>query len=82
MNPIREQLRAMIDRLPDDKLETVFEQIKEAIENGNKLPPDEWLVKARRVRVEIAAHHGQLPYSLDILHEIREERLNALMGGE
>jgi hypothetical protein len=46
-------------------------------------PLDDWLEKAHALRMELRAQYGEefVFDSLSVLDEVREERLNGLMGG-
>jgi|GEM_PF-5841359 len=81
MATIREELHALIDELSDEELKTWLLELRKDPES---IPSTlaKWIEKSSQLRTEISAKYGNLPSVVDTLHEIREERLNDLMGGE
>ncbi|MDX2139451.1 MAG: hypothetical protein SF123_15310 [Chloroflexota bacterium] len=78
MATLREELHALIDRLPEDELDVLWQQFQDERPKADML---EWIQEASELRVEIARMFPDLPPILAILDEVREERLNDLMGG-
>jgi hypothetical protein len=85
MTTLRDELHALIERLPDDELQIWVTHLREAVSEDVADQKGElatWLERARQFRAELRAKYGELPDSVDLLHEAREERLNDLMGRE
>ena len=80
MATVHDELHALIDALSEEEAAQILQQMRSA--QSQKLALAEWLEEARKLREELAAKYGQFPSAVDVLHEIREERLNDLMGRE
>jgi Rad3-related DNA helicase len=75
----REALHALIDRLPDEAVEDWFNEIQSRVQPLPK-SDEEWLEGARQLRKELHEKYGEITDAVTILEEIREERLNDIMG--
>lgn len=83
---IRADLFEKISKLnlqQQQQLLEVVDTMLGAEQNGQTFDFDAWLADARAFRERLRAHYGPNHFfnSVDILNEIREERLNDLMGG-
>jgi hypothetical protein len=81
MSTARDELHDLIERLPEEKVERWLEQIKGEIEN-QPFNAAAWWEDIDRLRANLQAKYGMMTSSADIINEMREERLNDIMGGE
>jgi len=76
----REELRELIDHLSDETIEAWLVQARGAVKKIEHSAMLDWLAEAEKLQAELYAKYGEFPSSVDILNEIREERLDDLMG--
>lgn len=83
MTPLRDELHEIVDRLPDYKIAEVLKQLKTEVIPA-QISLGDWLDGARTLRAEMQSKYGEraIPNTAEIINEIREDRLNDLMGGE
>jgi hypothetical protein len=79
MTSAREELHALIDAMPEEELKDWLLQIRQSKENSSAMLA--WLEHAELLQNELVGRYGILQDSVSILEEIRQERLNDLMGG-
>jgi hypothetical protein len=81
MSTPREELRELIDRLPDEVVDNLLIEARDMLENQEHNQSLDWHARMRQLRAELSAKYGEFPSSAEILEEIREERLNDITGG-
>ncbi len=81
MATMREELHALIDKLPEERITHLLHELTDEIEQP-QMTLEAWLAGARQIRAELEIRHGDFPSVVDILNEIREERLDDFMGSE
>ena len=79
MATAREELHALIDRMSAEDAERWLTEIQQAV-TGKYQAMLEWLEQAEKLQDELLSRYGEITDSVSILDEIREERLNDLMG--
>lgn len=81
MATAREELHALIDRMSEDKIQVLLEQVRSEVEQPRN-ETLEWLDQARQLRAELRIKYGQRNVDIvSLLDEAREERLNDILGG-
>lgn len=82
MSSIRDELHMLIDQLPESELEPLLEQARRTSQQQNR-ELSGWWKKVDHIQSDIWPNLPEdMPGIVSILDEIREERLNDLMGGE
>lgn len=85
MVTINLDLLRKIGQLDAEKQQQLLEVVDTMLPEGQQdvFDFDKWLADVRAFREKLRAHYGPNHFfnSIDVLDEIREERLNDLMGG-
>lgn len=76
MAAIHEELHRLIDGLSEQEAEQLARQLRQQLDYTDRTA---WLAQARQLHDKLKAKHGQVPSAVDLLDEVREERLNDLM---
>lgn len=81
MSPIAQELIAKIESMDEHKQLQVLEFVN-SLEQP-KMSWDEWLKLAKTLHDDLVVEYGESHYfnSVDVLNEVREERLDDLRGG-
>lgn len=80
MATVREELHALIDEMSEDEIEAWFTQLREQREKQKRFNAEEWHESVSKLREELYAKHGMFQSAADLINELREERLNDIMG--
>jgi hypothetical protein len=76
---LREELIAIINRLPEEELAVIAPAIRDADEKKQQ-GWEAHLAQARAFRTRMKKRYGLTPDSVETVRHIREERLNDIMG--
>jgi pentatricopeptide repeat protein len=79
MATVHEELHALIDQLSEQEAEIWLKQMQEAVHETQPSEGD-WHARMRRLRAELYAKYGKVTDAASVLEEMREERLNDIMG--
>ena len=79
MAMVHDELHALVDALSEEEAFQLLQQIRAKAKDN--APDMSWHDEMTKLREELAAKYGQFPSAVDVLREIREERLDDLMGG-
>jgi Rad3-related DNA helicase len=79
MATAREELHALIDRLSEEDAERWLLEIQQSLPEESKAML-EWLNQAEKLQNKLLSRYGEITDSVSMLDEVREERLNDLMG--
>jgi len=81
MSAVKEELLGRIDKLDEEQQRQVLEYIR-ILEKPQLLTWDQWLELADQAQAELRSKYGEKHYfnSQSILDEVREERLNDILG--
>ena len=79
MATAHDELHTLIDKLSEQDAKKWLKQIREDVDATD--PDMSWHDEMKQLREELSARHGEFPNVADMVNEVREERLNDLMGG-
>ncbi len=81
MSALEQELIEHIHNMNDEERKQVLEYIQKDIK-PRQMTLGEWLKGAEALRAQLAIKYGpqHFPNAADVLEEIREERLNDIMG--
>ena len=77
----REELHTLIDQLSDEEIQHWLETLHQNQDKSTRERMLNWLEEVEPFQAKLRAKYGELPSSASLLQEVREERLNDLMGG-
>lgn len=82
MSAVRQELLAQIDKLDEDQQRRLLDYVR-LLARPHTLTWAEWLARADRAREELRQKYGDQHFfnSQSLLDEVREERLDDLLGG-
>ena len=76
---LRDRLIDLIRTMPEEELEALAPRLARYFP-GEPTSWQESLERARTFRARMKKHYGTLPDSAEMLRQIREERLNDILG--
>jgi hypothetical protein len=78
MATIYEELLALVDKLSEEKAEVLVARLRE--EETTQVDDQEWFREVRELHERLKAKYGSFGSVADLINELREERLDDLMG--
>ena len=82
MATVYEELHSIVEQLYDMEAQTWLAQMREYEENKRKDNSANWHNKMRALRERLKQKYGAFESAADVLNEVREERLDDLVGSE
>jgi hypothetical protein len=77
----REELHTLIDQLSEAEIQYWLDSLRRTKATSSREKMRNWSEEVEPFQAKLREKYGELPSSLGLLKEVREERLNDLMGG-
>lgn len=82
MRTAREKLQALIDQMDDVEIERWLIMLHDAVDQNIDFDYEAWWRETEQFRKEMEQKYDRKVFNtVDIIEEMREERLNDIMGG-